>query len=554
MLTQLIVKNFAIADQLKVNFEPGMTVLSGETGAGKSIILDALGLTLGDRADSSMVRHGEDKAELSSVFDLAQIPQALSWLKSRDLEADAQCILRRVITAEGRSRAYINGQPCSLQDLKDIGEQLIDIHSQHAHQSLLRKEQHREILDQFAELGSLNQSVSSAYDAWQQKRSRLKELEDNQEAASERLQLLQFQVEELDRLALGEHELAELEAEQAELANAEALLSGANQALQLCSEGDASAHSLLHAANHALDQIPTENRLLSETRNMLEEALIQISEAASNLNHFLDSFELNPERLQAVEERLSAAYQMARKHRCAPEELYGLHQTLAGQLAELSGGDQNLDALREQVAQLYEHFLKLAQQQREQRQHSARVLEQQIQEKLAQLNMQNVQFVLDFSELDAEHAGRHGLDSIEFLVSTNPGHPPKPLSKVASGGELSRISLAIQVVIAQRSTIPTLVFDEVDSGIGGGTAQIVGRMLKVIGEKGQVICVTHLPQVAAQGHHHLFISKSLKEDKVCSDIRPLDAAERTQEIARMLGGIEITEQTLAHAQEMLELA
>lgn len=553
MLNQLIVKNFAIAEHLSIHFDAGMTVLSGETGAGKSIILDALGLTLGDRADSDMVRHGKDKAEISSEFDIGKLPSAQSWLRERDLEDGEQCILRRVITAEGRSRAYINGQPCSLNDLKEIGEQLIDIHSQHAHQSLLRREQHRGILDEFAQLHEINQHVAQAFDAWAAKQARLKLLEDNQEAANERLQLLQFQVEELDRLALEEDEAPALESEQAELANAEALLSGANKALQLCDDSDESASALLNMARHELEQLPTENKQLSDARALLEEALIQVSEAASSLNHFLDGFELNPERLGFVEERLSAIYQLARKHRCAPDELYALHQTLSQQLAQLTGGDEDLDSLRTQVSTLRETYLEAANQQRELRQIAGRDMEQRVADKLAELNMANVRFCIVLSALDDDKVSRHGLDQIEFLVSTNPGHPPKALNKVASGGELSRISLAIQVVIAQHSTIPTLVFDEVDSGIGGATAQIVGRLLKAIGQIGQVICVTHLPQVAAQGQQHLFISKAIIDGQVCSSIEQLAPDERTREIARMLGGIEITIQTLAHAQEMLTL-
>ncbi len=554
MLSQLTVSNFAIADKLDILFEKGMTVLSGETGAGKSIILDALGLTLGDRADTSMVRHGESKAEISATFDLDSLPQAHQWLEEHDLDAGNQCILRRVITAEGRSRSYINGHPSPLQNLKTVGELLIDIHSQHEHQSLLNKDNHREILDNFGQLSALTESVKAHFNAWHKKEKQLTELENNQDEILARIQLLKFQVDELENLNLQEGEIEELEAEQRELSNAELLLSRAHQALALSCDDETNANSMISQASSYLSNLPTENSDLSDAQNLLSDAQIQIEEAASSLRHFIDSFELNPERLTFIEERLSSAYQLARKHRCEPDELSALYQTLSDELNQYSNGTQNLDQLSDEVTQLREVFLGEAQTLREARIKAAKTLEANICEQLALMDMKSVTFSVSFTPLEKRKFNQHGLDAIEFLISTNPGQPAKPISKVASGGELSRISLAIQVIVAKTSTIPTLVFDEVDVGIGGGTAQIVGRLLKKLGEKGQIICVTHLPQVASQGDQHYFISKTEVDGKTCSSIRPLTTEERTREVARMLGGVELTEHTIAHAKEMLETA
>ena len=554
MLNQLTVSNFAIADNVEVLFEKGMTVLSGETGAGKSIILDALGLALGDRADTSMVRHGEDKADISAVFDVNKHQEAQQWLKDHDLDDSKQCILRRVITAEGRSRGYINGHPSPLQNLKAIGELLIDIHSQHEHQSLLNKDNHRIILDNYAQINTLSDRVNQQFKEWMKKSKHLSNLENNQDEVTARIQLIEFQTEELDTLNLQENEVALLEKEQAELSNAELLLSKTHAAIELCDDGDKNINQMLSQASNALTNLPCENTQLTETLSLLNEAQIQVEEASNNLRHFIDSFELNPERLTEIEERLSTLYQLARKHRCEPEELISTHQKLSTELESYIQGDQNLEELQKEVIKLENIFLSTAEEQRQARLKIAKGMEEQIAEQLALMDMKSVKFIVSITPLERNKINQYGIDSIEFLISTNPGQPPKAINKVASGGELSRISLAVQVIIAQSSTIPTLVFDEVDVGIGGGTAQIVGKLLNNLGKKGQVICVTHLPQVASQGDHHYFISKKEVDGSVKSSIDLLGKKDRTQEIARMLGGIKITDQTLAHAQEMIEMA
>lgn len=555
MLNHLSIRNFAIASHIEIDFNAGMTVLTGETGAGKSILLDALSLALGDRADTSMVRHGENKAEISAIFDIAQHPNAMKWLTEHDLDTESQseCILRRVITAEGRSRAYINGQPCPLGDLRSLGEQLIDIHSQHEHQSLLQKEKHREILDSFTRQDSLLAKTVEYFKRWREAANKLEMLVNNKEETEARLQVLTFQVEELDTLALQEDEITQLEQEQKQLANAELFLSKAHEAIGYISSDESGAAKLIYSAKNSLRSLPTDHEVFQETLNLFENAQIEIEEAANNLSQFIQSFEINPQRLNEVDERLSLIYQLARKHRCAPHELCDTHFKLSQELSSLSGGEQNIAQLELEVDSLRTAYLEKASKVSENRHASARLLQLKISEELAKMSMQTMHFEVNFTPLEERQYQAHGTEAIEFLISTNPGQPAKPIAKIASGGELSRISLAIQVVIAQRSIVPTMVFDEVDVGIGGGTAEIVGNLLYALGTKGQVICVTHLAQVASLGDQHFLISKSIDDGAVYSAIDRLDKSERTTEIARMLGGIELTEQSLAHAREMLNV-
>ncbi|NWN89924.1 DNA repair protein RecN [Marinobacter adhaerens] len=550
MLTQLTVSNYAIAERVELQFSNGMTALTGETGAGKSIVLDALGLAMGGRADAGAVRHGARRADITATFDIAGIPDARQWLQSRELDDDNECILRRVISKDGRSRAYINGQPCPLAHLKELGGALMDIHSQHQHQSLLRKETHRKLVDEFAGAGDLASQTREAWKAWNEVRTKLAERQQNAEESEARLQLLRYQVEELDRLALETGEQERLEKEQDHLSQADAILHNSHQAALLCTEDETSAAGLVRQALQQLEQLPVEVTALADTLQMLNEAQIQISEAGDNLRHFIDDYEADPARLHEVEERLSAIYQMARKHRISPEELPEFHQRLSAELAELDGGEGSLEQLEAELQNLHENFNKLASQLSEARARAATELDQRIAGELAQLSMPSVQFVTHLKRNDKSEPAPHGQEEIEFLVSANPGQPARPLAKVASGGELSRISLAIQVVVAQTSTTPTLIFDEVDVGIGGGTAEVVGKLLRSLGSNGQVICVTHLPQVAAQCHQHLFVSKFTQKDATFSKIESLDDRGRISEVARMLGGVDMTEHTLAHATEM----
>lgn len=552
MLTQLTVSNYAIAERVELQFSRGMTALTGETGAGKSIVLDALGLAMGGRADAGAVRHGAKRADITASFDVSNIPEAVAWLSEHELDDDHDCILRRVISRDGRSRAYINGQPCPLAHLKELGGLLMDIHSQHQHQSLLRKDTHRKLLDEFAGVETLAAETRAAWKAWHQAHRRLSERRQNADEAEAKLQLLRYQVEELDRLALEDGEQAALEQEQARLSQADAVLHNSHQAAQLCTEDDTCAADLLRQALQQLEQLPVDVPELADTLQMLTEAQIQIAEAGDNLRRFVEDYDADPARLAEVEERLSAIYQMARKHRITPEQLPALHQRLSQELAELDRGEGSLEQLEAETAEKRATFDALAAQLTEARQRAGAELDQRIAEELAQLSMPSVQFVTRLTPNDGDEPAPHGMEDVEFLVSANPGQPARSLAKVASGGELSRISLAIQVVVAQTSTTPTLVFDEVDVGIGGGTAEVVGRLLRTLGENGQVLCVTHLPQVAAQAHQHLFVSKFTDKDATFSRIETLDEQRRIDEVARMLGGVDMTEQTIAHAREMFQ--
>lgn len=550
MLNQLIVANYAIAERVELQFRQGMTTLTGETGAGKSIVLDALGLVLGGRADAGAVRHGAKRADITASFDVSRIPEATGWLEQHDLDDESDCILRRVISKDGRSRAYINGQPCPLTDLRELGSMLMDIHSQHQHQSLLLKETHRKLLDEFAGAEKLAGDTRAAWKAWQQTRQRLTDLQSSKDENEARLQLLRYQVEELDRLALAENELGDLENEQARLGHAETVMRNAHQASLLCSEDETNAAALLQQALQQLEQMPVEVPELADTLQMLNEAQIQISEAGNNLRHFIDDYEADPARLEEVESRLSTIYDLARKHRVSPETLDELHNQLQAELAELDGGEGSLEKLEADVEALQQDWQVKADALTAKREKAAAELDERIATELAHLSMPSVQFVTRLARQEKCEPTAVGNEDIEFLISANPGQPARSLSKVASGGELSRISLAIQVVVAQTSTIPTLVFDEVDVGIGGGTAEVVGRLLRQLGENGQVMCVTHLPQVAAQAHQHLFVSKFSEEDATFSRIETLSDDGRVREVARMLGGVDMTGKTLAHAQEM----
>ncbi|QFS88416.1 MULTISPECIES: DNA repair protein RecN [Marinobacter] len=550
MLTQLMVSNYAIAERVDLHFSKGMTALTGETGAGKSIVLDALSLAMGGRADAGAVRHGAKRADITASFDISRIPIARQWLEEHELDDKDDCILRRTINKDGRSKAFINGQPCPLSQLKELGSLLMDIHSQHQHQSLLQKDTHRKLLDEFSGAEDLAEQTRDAWKAWHRTSQKLEQRRQNADEAEAKLQLLRYQVEELDRLALGDGEQETLEQEQAQLSQADAVLHSSHQAALLCTEDETSAADLVRQALQQLEQLPVDVPALADTIQMLTEAQIQISEAGDNLRHFVEDYEADPARLAEVEERLSAIYQMARKHRITPEELPELHQRLSNELAELDGGEGSLEQLEAEQQSLRKRFDELAGQLTAKREQAAAELDQRIAQELAQLSMPAVQFVTKLGRNSNDEPAPHGMEDVEFLVSANPGQPARPLAKVASGGELSRISLAIQVVVAQTSTTPTLVFDEVDVGIGGGTAEVVGRLLRSLGSNGQVLCVTHLPQVAAQCHQHLFVSKFTEQDATYSRIETLDDQGRISEVARMLGGVDMTEHTIAHAREM----
>lgn len=552
MLIQLSVHNYAIVEHLDLELKQGMSAITGETGAGKSIMLDALSLTLGARADSGAVRPNSDKADILSSFDISQIPEAQRWLNARDLDNDGQCLLRRIITQEGRSRAYINGTPCTQTDLKELGAMLIDVHSQHEHQSLLKTDTHRRLLDEFAGLKPLAAEVSQLAQQWREQSSTLARLSQNSDEQQARIQLLSYQLEELEALSLGDTELSELEQEQHTLAQAAQLIEHCRFIINICSDNEdttvLSALSSSLTRSRAFQQPPAALQLCDE---LLTSAQIQIEEAVGELNRFLDSFDCDPERQHWVEERLDSIYSLARKHRVKPEELNQLQLQLLHELEALQGDDCKLETLVEDIARSEKAYQKSATQLSKARATAAKQLSQAVSARMQDLGMPGGRFHIELQSHADSKPNVQGAESIEFLVSANPGQPLKSLAKVASGGELSRISLAIQVITAQTSRVPTLVFDEVDVGIGGPTAEIVGQLLRQLGAEGQVITVTHLPQVAAQGHQHLYVYKERGENATSTALKELSAAERIEEIARMLGGIDLTDESLAHAKQML---
>lgn len=555
MLVHLSIHNYAIVDHLDLELSAGMSAISGETGAGKSIMLDALGLCLGDRADSGVVRPGSDKADILASFDLADIPEARAWLAERDLDSDGPCILRRVITAEGRSRGYINGSPCPQGDLKALGELLIDIHSQHEHQSLLKTDTHRRLLDEYAGSQELARQVQLAAQRWKQTRNELERISSQGDEQRARHQLLSYQLEELENLALGDNELEQLEQEHKALSNAESLLGACRQVLDLCSESDAgNVLSALTASLNRLGAFSDQGGALGEASNLLASAQIQIEEAVGELNRFIDHFDADPQRQQFLEERLDTIYTLARKHRIQPTELATLQQQLFEELEGLNADDEAGERLAEELAAYERHYLEKAAELSALRGNAADSLAATVQQEMQALGMPGGRFSIQLQALESTEPNGNGLEAVEFLVSANPGQPLRGLAKVASGGELSRISLAIQVITAQTSRVPTLVFDEVDVGIGGPTAEVVGQLLRRLGERGQVLCVTHLPQVAAQGHQHLFVHKRQGEGATSTAVSQLDESGRIEEIARMLGGVDLTEESLAHARKMVTSA
>ncbi len=553
MLTQLQIRDLVIVAQLELDLDSGMSALTGETGAGKSIIVDALGLLLGDRADSSVVRHGAERADISAVFDLSGLPEARDWLDERDLGDGRECHLRRVIGSNGRSKAYIDGVPQPLQALKELGEQLVDIHGQHEHQSLLKRDQQRQLLDDYASNQSLLTELAGRYQTWRELRRTLDALRQVSQERDARLDLLRYQVKELQALKLHDGELAELEEEHGRLANAGRLLTACQQALDwLYENDDLSAHGLLNQSLGELETLFAVDGRLKPVGELLNGALIQAQEASDELRQYLQQLDLDPVRLEQVEQRLAAIHAMARKHRRSPQELPGHLAQLHNELAELDTSEVRQEQLTRQVEDAAQAYACCAETLGGRRAAAAAELAGKISAALPALGMQGGRFAIELERLPKPSP--QGWEAVEFLVSANPGQPLRPLTKVASGGELSRISLAIQVIAANSARIPTLIFDEVDTGIGGGIAEVVGRQLRTLGGTRQVLCVTHLPQVAAQAHQHFRVSKQTAGEVTQAAIAKLDTAERVQEIARMLGGVELTAKTQAYAQEMVEEA
>ena len=555
MLLQLTIHDYAVARALDAEFCTGMTAITGETGAGKSILLDALGLALGDRADADAIATHADRADISALFDVQHIATAAAWLEAQGFPLEEhQCLLRRVILREGRSRAWINGQPATLQQLRELGDRLIDIHSQHEHQSLLKKDTHRSLLDAFGQHESALENVQTIYRQWRAVQQQIEALQGAREDFSARLQLLQYQVEELDKIAPQPDELCALETEQKQLANAGELINSCEQLLHICTDNERfNVQHALVQAQQLLSRSPLAESL-PQLHDMLNGALIQIEEAAQDLQRHRDHINIDPERLADVEQRLNTLYELARKHRVHARELPALHETLHAELQTLLDSDGAIARLQQQQNEHEIRYKKMAATLSAQRKQAANLLSKQVNEQLTLLKMAHCRFEIALHAQDSNTLHANGAEHIEFLISTQPDAPARALARVASGGELSRISLAIQVVTANTSRIPTLVFDEVDVGIGGATAIVVGQLLRQLGERGQVLCVTHQAQVAAQAHQHLQVSKSLQGTRMETALHTLEHVERVDEIARMIGGENLTPQSRAHAEEMLRPA
>ncbi|MDJ0908356.1 MAG: DNA repair protein RecN [Woeseiaceae bacterium] len=552
MLVSLTVRDFAIVDQIEVEFDGGMTVLTGETGAGKSILVDALSLVLGERGSAQLVRSGAKRAEFSAEFDVAALPEVRAWLEEQSLDEGDECLVRRVINADGRSRAFINGNAVTIQQLKSIGEHLVDIHGQHFHQSLARRDIQRQLLDHFGGLNDLLGKVGTEYVSWRALAERHRQLTDADIDRASRLDLLTFQLDELRSLDAQPGEAEELQTERQRLANSGRLVEGAASALDALFDGEAgNANSLLADAGRAVDGLVEYDESLQSVAELLESAGIQVAEAADELRRYVDGIDMDPARREEVESRLDAMFTLARKHRVESRDIPDLRTTLETEFDELNNAEERGRELEREVLAAREAFLERAAALTKKRKTAAKKLAAAVTDAMHGLGMPGGRFEIAIDALADDDARAHGADRIEFLISANPGQPLQPLSRVASGGELSRMSLAIQVIASGGSEIPTMVFDEVDSGVGGGVAEMVGRRLAELGADRQVLCVTHLPQVASLANQHFRISKVTDGKSTRTSVQPLGKDERIEELARMLGGVEITRKTLEHAEEML---
>jgi len=552
MLQHLQVLNLVVVEELALDLGDGMTALTGETGAGKSILVDALALALGARSDKALIRPGCDEAEVNAIFDLSRQPDARAWLEEQALAADDDCILRRVLSRNGRSRAFINGRPVPRQLLRELGERLVEIHGQHEHQRLLRPAVQRELLDAWAGHAALVEAVRARFAEWRHAGRRLEALRQQAGERDQRIDYLRFQLQELEQLAADAEQLDALEREQRRLAGAEELLAATGRLLALLHEEEPAAQDLLGRAALEAERLAAEAAPeLAPAVELLESARIQVEEAVALVREFGGGIEPDPARLAEVDGMLGRIHDLARKHRVEPEALPALLEKLREELERLENADQELATLEQEAASAEAAYLAACARLSESRRQAAQALARRLTESMQQLAMEGGRFEIEVTPLPREEGTASGLDRVGFLVATNPGQAPAPLARVASGGELSRLSLAIQVATAGLGEVPTLVFDEVDVGIGGAVAETVGRLLHRLGESRQVFCVTHLAQVAAQANHHLRVVKERRKGTARTRITPLGREERIREIARMVGGSRITRQTLAHAEEMV---
>lgn len=553
MLLNLNIIDLAVVDTLNLDLEIGMTVLTGETGAGKSILLTALGLALGDRADSGYIRPNCKRAEINIEFDLKDAPLAKQWLVDNELDEDGICLIRRTVSEDGRSKAYINNRPVNLQLLQSLSRLLVEIHGQHAHLTLLDNDEQRRLLDSYAKNKTLLDRLNHCFQNWKKSQTELKQILKTNTELVKREELLHFQLAELEQLDLKNFDFQALSEEHNKQANLGKILSLGQQQLDILYDNEQhSVADMLSHCIHALSELAQYANEINSITDLLADAEIQINEAAQTLRRFLENQEADPQQLIWLENQISVIQSLSRKHKTSPENLPQLAIEFAEELNNLSHSNERVEELKLDCENLATEYQSLAEQLTASRVFYAKELQERISANIKELGMPHGDFIVRISTPEQPQPQYNGYDNIEFLVSTNPGLPAKPLSKVASGGELSRISLAIQVTTCTDKTTPTMIFDEVDSGIGGGIAEIVGQKLRDLSINRQVLCVTHLPQVAAQSHQHLFVSKNQNVAMTSSTVKRLNHHERIQEVARMLGGVTITENTLAHAKEMLE--
>jgi len=551
MLNFIKITNVAIVESLELNFESGLTVVTGESGAGKSVLFEALNYIFGARADAATVRASSPQCEITASFQLKRLPQAENWLQEHELAADDECIVRRVISAEGRSKAFINGTPVTLQMLRQLADHLVIVHGQHEHQALLQVATQLRYLDQFAKHDKLLQAVRESYQTWHAYSQQLSQLEAAITERTARLEFLSFQLDELKQSAVVEEEYEQCEQEHKRLANVDELLQHYHQALNVLSEQDTGAvNQQLHAALSAVETLSETETQLTETHTMLQQASIQIEESIANLQHAVQSINADPARVQQLSNRIAEIQTLARKHSVKPNELWQCQQRFQHEYDALNDADENVLKLQQQVKTSAEAYTECANKLTKSRKLAATRLAKAVTAHLHTLGMPKACFTVQ-CEPRNERFHAQGLESIRFLLSANPGQPLQALNKVASGGELSRISLAIHVVMMQFMQPPLILFDEVDVGVSGATAEVIGQLLRSLAEKAQVLCVTHQPQVAALGHQHLQVTKTHAKTTTHATVKSLTKAERIEELARILGGIKITAQIRAHAKSLL---
>lgn len=557
MLAHISVKNFAVVKQIGVDVANGLTAITGETGAGKSIAIDALSLCLGDRADASSVRKGAEKAEIVVHFDISKVPLAKAWLKEHELLQDDnpnECFIRRLVSNEGRSKAFINGVAVSLNQLKSLGQYLVSIHGQNAHYQLLKPDNQRKLLDNFAGHQSLLSSVSIAHDELRKKQQQLKQLLSVQQQRNDRKNLLEYQVEELDNYSIGEDEFTHLELEHKRLSNSQTLLEQAQISFYQLYEGEEfNALSAIQESVDNLSEMQEHDPTLNPIVEMLNEAAIQIEEASHEIRQYCDQLEIDPMKLQQVEQRYSEAMELSRKHHVKPEALYVTHMQLAKEYVDLLKDEDSLSELTAECERQRAEYEAFAKKLHQSRLKNAKLLAKDIESHVKEMNMEHAKIVIEVDYDNDAAPTAHGKDDVLIKVTTNPGQPADALDKVVSGGELSRIGLAIQVITSSGNHVPTMIFDEVDTGISGPTASIVGRLLRKLGEASQVVCVTHLPQVAAHGHNQVFVTKLTDGDTTETKMLKLTENERVNEIARLLAGDKLTDTAIANAKDLLKL-